>query len=39
MPWQRMRSGPSQWEDKVIASIEDHAIIDKILNHLQAKGA
>jgi hypothetical protein len=26
-------------EAKVIASIEDQALIDKILNHLQAKGA
>jgi len=25
-------------ETKVIASIEDQAVIDKILNHLQAKG-
>jgi hypothetical protein len=26
-------------ESKVIASIEDQAVIDKILQHLQAKGA
>ncbi|MEJ2619409.1 MAG: hypothetical protein P8163_03940, partial [Candidatus Thiodiazotropha sp.] len=26
-------------EDKITGSIEDQAVIDKILNHLQAKGA
>jgi hypothetical protein len=29
---------PRGGEAKVIASIEDQAVIDKILNHLQAKG-